>query len=30
VLIDGTAHVPNMEKPQEFNTLVLDFLAAQK
>ncbi|MCA0458152.1 MAG: alpha/beta hydrolase [Chloroflexi bacterium] len=30
VMIDGTAHVPNMEKPQEFNTLVLDFLAAQK
>ena len=29
-IIDGAAHVPNMEKPQAFNHLVLDFLAAQK
>jgi len=27
VVISGTAHVPNMEKPEEFNNLVLDFLA---
>lgn len=27
VVIEGTAHVPNMEKPEEFNRLVLDFLA---
>lgn len=26
ILILGTAHVPNMEKPSEFNQLVLDFL----
>ncbi|MGB9929734.1 MAG: alpha/beta fold hydrolase [Methanosarcina sp.] len=26
VVISGTAHVPNMEKPAEFNQLVLDFL----
>ena len=25
-LIAGTAHAPNMEKPAEFNRLVLDFL----
>jgi pimeloyl-ACP methyl ester carboxylesterase len=22
----GTAHLPNMERPEEFNRLVLDFL----
>jgi pimeloyl-ACP methyl ester carboxylesterase len=22
----GTAHVPNMERPEEFNRIVLDFL----
>jgi pimeloyl-ACP methyl ester carboxylesterase len=27
-VIAGTAHVPSMEKPVEFNRLVLDFLAA--
>lgn len=26
VVIEGTAHVPNMEKPEEFTRLVLDFL----
>jgi pimeloyl-ACP methyl ester carboxylesterase len=25
--IDGAAHVPNLEKPEEFDRLVLDFLA---
>lgn len=25
VVIDGTAHLPNMEKPEEFNRLVLEF-----
>jgi pimeloyl-ACP methyl ester carboxylesterase len=27
VVLRGTAHVPNMEQPAEFNRLVLDFLA---
>ena len=27
VVMRGTAHVPNMERPQEFNGIVLDFLA---
>jgi pimeloyl-ACP methyl ester carboxylesterase len=27
VVMDGTAHVPNMERPQEFNEAVLAFLA---
>lgn len=27
-IISGTAHLPNMEKPDEFNRMVLDFLAA--
>jgi pimeloyl-ACP methyl ester carboxylesterase len=26
VVIAGTAHVPNMERPDEFDRLVLDFL----
>jgi pimeloyl-ACP methyl ester carboxylesterase len=26
VVIEGTAHVPNMEKAEEFDSLVLDFL----
>jgi pimeloyl-ACP methyl ester carboxylesterase len=26
----GTAHLPNMERPEEFNRLVLDFLGARK
>ena len=26
-VIPNTAHVPNMERPAEFNRLVLDFLA---
>ncbi|MBA3702704.1 MAG: alpha/beta hydrolase, partial [Rubrobacteraceae bacterium] len=26
VVRHGTAHVPNMERPEEFNRLVLDFL----
>jgi pimeloyl-ACP methyl ester carboxylesterase len=25
-IIDGTAHLPNMEKPKEFNQIVLEFL----
>jgi pimeloyl-ACP methyl ester carboxylesterase len=29
-IIDGGAHVPNMDKPAEFNRLVLDFLASAK
>jgi pimeloyl-ACP methyl ester carboxylesterase len=29
VVMRGTAHAPHMEKPEEFNSLVLDFLAAQ-
>jgi pimeloyl-ACP methyl ester carboxylesterase len=29
VVIRGTAHVPNMERPHEFNRLVLDFLAGE-
>ena len=27
-LIPGVAHVPNMERPDHFNRLVLDFLSA--
>ena len=27
-IIHDTAHLPNMEKPAEFNQLVLDFLAS--
>lgn len=27
VVMKGTAHLPNMEKPDEFNRLVMDFLA---
>ncbi|MEU9593023.1 alpha/beta fold hydrolase [Streptomyces sp. NPDC048219] len=26
VLVEGTAHYPNMERPEEFNRVVLDFL----
>jgi 2-hydroxy-6-oxonona-2,4-dienedioate hydrolase len=26
VVMPGVAHVPNMERPEEFNRLVLDFL----
>jgi len=29
LIISETAHVPNMEKPAEFNKVVLDFLAAK-
>jgi pimeloyl-ACP methyl ester carboxylesterase len=29
VVIAGTAHFPNMERPDEFNHLVLDFLASR-
>lgn len=29
VLIPATHHMPNMEKPEEFNRIVLDFLAGQ-
>ena len=25
-IIRGTAHLPNMEKPEEFNQIVLEFL----
>lgn len=28
VVIEGTAHVPNMERPEEFSRLVLDFLGS--
>jgi pimeloyl-ACP methyl ester carboxylesterase len=28
VIIPGTAHLPNLEKPEEFNSLVLEFLKA--
>ena len=27
-VIAGTAHAPNMERPEEFNRLLLDFLQA--
>jgi pimeloyl-ACP methyl ester carboxylesterase len=27
VMMEGLAHVPNMEKPAEFNQITLDFLA---
>jgi pimeloyl-ACP methyl ester carboxylesterase len=27
VVINGTAHVPSMEKPEEFNRVVLGFLS---
>ena len=27
VLLGGTAHLPNMERPEEFNRVVLEFLA---
>ena len=30
VVMAGVAHVPNMEKPEEFNQIVLDFLSKQK
>jgi pimeloyl-ACP methyl ester carboxylesterase len=26
VVMHGTAHVPNLEKPEEFNRIVLNFL----
>jgi 3-oxoadipate enol-lactonase len=26
-LLPGTAHLPNMEQPEEFNRVVLEFLA---
>jgi pimeloyl-ACP methyl ester carboxylesterase len=26
VVLPGVAHVPNMERPEQFNRLVLDFL----
>lgn len=29
VVMAGTAHLPNMERPDEFNRIVLDFLEAQ-
>ncbi|MDQ3376452.1 MAG: alpha/beta hydrolase [Actinomycetota bacterium] len=29
-VLPGTAHVPNMERPEEFNRLVLDFLKSAK
>ena len=29
VVMQGTAHVPNMERPEEFNRIVLDFLQDQ-
>jgi pimeloyl-ACP methyl ester carboxylesterase len=28
-VIEGTAHLPNMERPEEFNRLVLEFLSGQ-
>jgi pimeloyl-ACP methyl ester carboxylesterase len=30
VIIPGTAHLPNMEKPEEFNRIVLNFLSSLK
>jgi len=27
-IITGTAHLPNMEKPAEFNRIVLDFIGS--
>jgi pimeloyl-ACP methyl ester carboxylesterase len=27
-VIEGTAHLPNMERPEEFNRLVLEFLGS--
>ncbi len=29
VVMPGTAHLPNMESPQEFNRIVLEFLEGQ-
>lgn len=28
-IMNGTAHLPNMERPEEFNRIVLDFLSGQ-
>jgi len=30
VVMEGTAHVPNMEQPEAFNRIVLDFLKGTK
>jgi pimeloyl-ACP methyl ester carboxylesterase len=30
VVIPGVAHVPNMERPRDFNRIVLDFLGTMK
>jgi pimeloyl-ACP methyl ester carboxylesterase len=30
VVMPGTAHLPNMERPEEFNRIVLDFLAERR
>ncbi len=29
VVINGVGHLPNMERPAEFNKIVLDFLQTQ-
>jgi pimeloyl-ACP methyl ester carboxylesterase len=29
IIMPGTAHLPNLERPEEFNRIVLDFLAEQ-
>jgi pimeloyl-ACP methyl ester carboxylesterase len=29
VVMSGVGHMPNMEDPERFNTIVLDFLAQQ-
>jgi len=30
VMMSGVAHLPNMEKPEEFNQIVFDFLSKQQ
>jgi pimeloyl-ACP methyl ester carboxylesterase len=30
ITLPGVAHLPNMESPEEFNSIVLSFLAEQR